>query len=147
MEILVVGDLHGSFKKIREIPDLILLTGDLGSANLARQIAFEKIERKRKGLPEKEYSPRQEKMAFMEAYNSTIKLAKYFSRFAPVYTIYGNVESSNSETRKKSKEIGLSLPLLTDNLNRIPGVNLINNRVASFSGLKIGGLEYFVETG
>ena len=59
MKILVIGDPHGSFKEVKEKPDLILLTGDLGSANLARKIAFEKIERRRQGLPKKEYSSMQ----------------------------------------------------------------------------------------
>jgi len=147
MKILIVGDPHGSFKKVKEVPDVILLTGDLGSSNLARKMAFENVERKRNGLPKKEYSSIQKKRAFMEAYNSTIKLVKYFSSIAPVYIIYSNVESSNAETRKKSKEIKLPLPSLTDKLNSMKNVYIINNKVANFHGIKIGGLEYFVETG
>ncbi len=80
MKILAIGDPHGNLNKIKKIPvkniDLILLTGDLGSANLMRKMAFENIERKKQGLPEKEYSPTQEKKSFMEAYTSTIKVTK-----------------------------------------------------------------------
>ncbi|MFA5020028.1 MAG: metallophosphoesterase [Candidatus Pacearchaeota archaeon] len=150
MKILAIGDPHGDLRAIRKIPlwniDLILLTGDLGKASLAREMAFENIRRKQKGLPEKEYSPSVKKKAFMEAYDSSVKLVRYLSQHAPVYTIYGNVESTNPEIRKESKKIGLKLPFLTDRLNSMKGVRVINNRVANFNKVRIGGLQYFVDT-
>ncbi|HEB47076.1 MAG TPA: hypothetical protein ENI22_01255, partial [Candidatus Pacearchaeota archaeon] len=150
MRILAIGDPHGNLGKIKKIPlkgiDLILLTGDLGSANLMRKMVFKNIERKKKGLSEIEYSPAQEKKAFMEAYDSSIKIVGFLSKHAPVFTIYGNVESSNPETRKISKEIGLNLPFLTNTLNKMKNVRVINNRLANFQGIKIGGLEYFIDT-
>lgn len=150
LKILAIGDPHGDLEKVKKIPldgiELILLTGDLGSANLARKMFFNNIERKKQGLQPKIYSPNQEKNAFSESYNSTMKLVKYLAKFAPVYTIFGNVEHSNSETREKSKEIGLSLPFLVDGLNSIKGVRIINNRIANFQGVRIGGLNYFVDT-
>ncbi len=150
MRVLAIGDPHGDLDKIKKIPiigiDLILLTGDLGSANLMRKMAFENIERQKKGLPKKEFSSRQRKRAFMEAYNSSIKIVKYLVRFAPVYTIYGNVESSNSETREYAREIGLPLPFLTNDLNAIQNIRVINNRLANFNNVRIGGLVYFIDT-
>lgn len=150
MRILAIGDPHGSLDKVRQIPikdvDLILLTGDLGSANLMREMAFENIRRRNEGLEEKEFSPRERKRAFMEAYQSSMRVVRYLSKFAPVYTIYGNVETSNPDTRRKSKELGLDLPFLTDDLNGIKGVRVINNRLANFRGVRIGGLQYFVDT-
>jgi Icc-related predicted phosphoesterase len=150
VRILAIGDPHGEIEKIKRIHlagvNLILLTGDLGNASLLRKIAFENIERKKRGLPEIKYGPQEKRRGFMEAYNSTIRLVKYLSKYSPVYTIYGNVESSNSETRELSKEIGLPLPLLTDNLNSINGVRIINNRIANFQGIRIGGLDYFRDT-
>ena len=150
MKILAIGDPHGELGKIKKISlkgvDLIILTGDLGKANLMRKMAFRNIEREKKGLPEIEYSCSKRKKAFMEAYNSTINLVKYLSKFAPVYTIYGNVESSNAETKKLSKEIGRKLPLLTNNLNAMKNVKVINNKIVKFGNLKIGGLEYFTDT-
>src|SRR3989344_5426344 len=111
MKILAIGDPHGDLEAVKKIPiknvDLILLTGDLGSASLMRKMAFENVERKKHGLLEKEYSPKQRKKAFMEAYTSSTKVVSYLAKFAPVYIIYGNVESSNAETKKHSKEIGL----------------------------------------
>lgn len=125
---------------------MILLTGDLGSANLMRKMAFENVERRKNGLNEIEYSVSQEKKAFMEAYTSTIKIIKYLRKFAPVFTIFENVESSNKETKKQSKKIGLDLPYLYSDLNALPNVRVINNRLSNFSGVRIGGLEYFVDT-
>jgi|SRR3989338_419534 len=149
MKILAIGDPHGDLEAVKQIPikniDLILLTGDLGSASLMRKMAFENIERKKKGLSERKYSPRQEKKAFMEAYTTTLRIIKYLSKFAPVYTIFGNVESTNYETRKKSKRIGLPLPLLTDELNTLETVLVINNKVLSIQGIRIGGLEYYLD--
>ena len=51
MKILAIGDPHGDIGKVRKIPfrevDLILLTGDLGKADLVRKRAFENIDRKK----------------------------------------------------------------------------------------------------
>jgi len=150
MKVLAIGDSHGDLEKVKRIPindvDLILLTGDLGSANLMRKMAFENVERQKQGLEKKEFSPTQRKRAFFEAYTSSMKVVKYLARFAPVYTIYGNVEISNAETRKTSKEIGFSLPFLTNDLSKINGVRVINDRLVSFNGVRIGGLQYFVDT-
>jgi len=150
MKICAIGDPHGDLEKIRKIPlrnvDAILLTGDLGSASLMRKFAFDRIERRRKGLPEKKPTPAPEKCAFMEAYNSTVKIVRYLKKFAPVYTIFGNVESSNYQTRKKANKLGLPLPFLWDDLNALSGVRVINNRVANIDGVRVGGLKYFVDT-
>ncbi len=71
MKICAIGDPHGDLDKIKQIPlsgvDLIILTGDLGSASLMRKMAFDNIERKKQGLPEIEYPPTKRKKAFMEA--------------------------------------------------------------------------------
>lgn len=150
MRICAIGDPHGSLDKVKQVPlsdvDLILLTGDLGSANLMRRMAFDNIERKKRGLDKIEYSVDQKKKAFMEAYNSTMKLINYLRRFANVFTIFGNVESSNYDTKKQSQKIGVALPYLSNDLNALPGVRVINNRVVNFGGIRIGGLKYFVDT-
>lgn len=150
MKILVIGDPHGNLEKVKGISlegiDLCLLTGDLGSANLMRKMAFENIERRRKGLPEKEYTSTQKKRAFMEAYTSSMRIMRYLSRKIPTLTIYGNVEMSNPDTRKHSKKLGLELPFLTNDLNALENVRVVNNRLANFQGVRIGGLEYFVDT-
>jgi len=150
MKICAIGDPHGNLDKIKQIPlsdvDLILLTGDLGSADLMRKMAFDNIKRKKQGLDIIEYSPAQKKRAFMEAYISTMKIVKYLHKFAPVFIIFGNVESSNDETRKLSKEIGVALPYLSNDLNALSNVRVINNRIANFKGIRIGGLKYFIDT-
>lgn len=150
MKICAIGDPHGSLEKIKKIPleglDLVILTGDLGSANLMREMAFENIERKKQGLPEIKHNPREEKKAFMEAYTSSMQIVRYLSKHLPVYIIYGNVESSNAETKKKIKKIKLPLPFLTDDLNELNNVRVINNKLVNFNGVSIGGLEYFIDT-
>lgn len=151
MRILAIGDPHGELEKIKKIPlgniDLILLTGDLGNASLLRKMFFDNLERKKQGLPEKEYTPLEEKRAFMEAYNSTIKIVKYLSKHSNVYIIFGNVESSNYETKKISKRIGIKLPLLYNDLNSMKNVKIINDKTVVYKGIKIGGLEYFIDRG
>jgi Icc-related predicted phosphoesterase len=150
MKVLAIGDPHGDLDRVKKIPingvDVILLTGDLGNADLARKIAFENINRQKQGLPKKEFTSSQKKKAFMQAYTSSINVVKYLSRFAPVYTIYGNVENNNSETRRYSKEIDLPLPFLTDDLNSLKNVKVLNNRLINFNGVRIGGLQYFIDT-
>jgi Icc-related predicted phosphoesterase len=149
MKILAIGDPHGDLEKIKSIPikgiKLILLTGDLGSASLMRKMAFENIDRKKQGLKEKKFPKKQEKKAFMEAYDSSMKVVKYLAKKAPVYIIYGNVESSNAITKKLSKKIKLKLPYLTDSLNSIKNVKVINNKFVNFKGINIIGLEYFID--
>lgn len=138
MRICAIGDPHGNLDKIKEIPlydiDLILLTGDLGNADKARDMTFNP----------KEYSDKEEKEAFLETENSTLNIVKYLSDYAPVYIIYGNVESTPHIPGKKqtfAKETNL-----TKKLTDIPKVRVINNRVANFEGVRIGGLEYFMDT-
>ena len=110
MKILTIGDPHGQLDKIKRMPlkgaDLILITGDIGKADLARQRYFENVERERKGLPELEDTPEFDKKCFMEIYDSSMSILKYTSKFAPVYFIFGNVEPTNKKTRKRIKEIG-----------------------------------------
>lgn len=147
MKILVIGDPHGCNKYKKSIlkkADLILLTGDIGKANLASKMTFNSFERKKQGLSEIKYSTEQIKKAFKETYNSTLLSAKYISKFAPVYIIYGNIESTPHIPLRKStfaKEVGL-----TNKLNALKNVRVVNNRIANFNDIRIGGLEYFTDT-
>ncbi len=149
MRILAIGDPHGDLAAIRKIPikdcDAIVLTGDLGSASLARKRAFERIDRERRNLPEKTYSPKEKKRAFMEPYTSTVRLVRYLARHAPVYTVFGNIECSNQETKDIAEAIGLPLPFIYDALRKIKGVTIINNRIVKMGGIRIGGVEYFLD--
>lgn len=149
MKIIAIGDPHGNLSKIKKIPvkevDLILLTGDLGNSDLARKQAFANITRRKKNLPEIDFSAREKKRAFMQAYNSSIDIIRYLSKKAPVYLIYGNVESSNAETKYYSKEIGLPLPYITNKLKKMKNVKIINNKLVNFNSLKIAGLSYFID--
>lgn len=150
MKICIIGDPHGDFEKIKKIPlqgvDLILITGDLGKSDLMREMYFENMKRKNKGLSEIKYTSAQEKRGFMESYNTTMKLIKYLKKYAPVLTIFGNVESTNKKTKQLANRIKKDLPLLSNDLNKIKDVRIINNKIANINGIRIGGLQYFTDT-
>ncbi len=150
MKLVAIGDPHGDLRKLKKIPlkgsDLILVTGDIGKADLVRAMTFENIEREKQGLPLLEYKPSHIKRAFMEIHSSAIRVMKYLSKFAPVYTIFGNVEYTIPEIKKMNKEHGLDLPYLSKELDKLPNVRVINNRIARYNGMRIGGLKYFIDT-
>jgi len=145
MKILIVGDPHGKLpKKIHKNIDLILITGDIGKADLARKNAFENIKREKKGLPELEENSKDSKRAWEEIYNSTMKILKYFSKFAPVYFILGNVgTSTDAEIKKEEKKLSVKLPYLRSGIKKIKEIHLVRNGIRKINGLKIGFLEYF----
>jgi len=151
VKILTIGDPHGALNKIKKIPikkinpDLILITGDLGKADLARKRFFENIKRKQKGLEEKEYSKNMKKRVYMEAYDSSVKIINYLKKQALVYFVYGNVEYSIEDVNKLSKNIKEKLPNLKEKFGKDKKVRIINNRIANFDGIRIGGLEYFTD--
>ena len=151
MRIVAVGDPHGELSKLKKIPldgaDLILVTGDLGKSDLGRKIFFDNMKREERGLSKIKYSPLEEKAAILENYDSSIAVIKYLIGIAPVLTIFGNAENTNAYTRKKSREIGMSLPFIYNNLNSTENVKIIDNRISRFNGLRIGGLNYFIDVG
>jgi len=149
VKILVIGDPHGS-KKIKKIPvkeiDLILITGDVGKADLARGRFFENVKRKKEGLPELEYDGKLNKAVYNEIYNSSLRVWKFFSKFAPTYSILGNVGTNmikDSEVKKDEKEFKMKLPYLSKGINKINNFYLVKNVVRNVNGLRIGFLEYF----
>ena len=152
MKILIVGDPHGS-KKIEKIPikkvDLILITGDLGKADLARKRFFENIKRKKEGLSELEWDKKFQKTVNKEIYDSSIYVIKYFSKFAPTYSILGNVGTRmmyKKYIKKDEKEIGLKIPNLREGMKKIKDFNYVKNTLRNINGLKIGFLEWFTDT-
>jgi Icc-related predicted phosphoesterase len=133
MKILAIGDPHGDLKKINKIPikdvDLILLTGDLGKADLARKRFFENVKREKKGLPPLNTTKKDEKAMEREIEVSTIQLLKYLSKKAPVYTLLGNVGVPN---RRK--------------VDKMKNINIVKNQLRVLKGVRIGFLEYFLDT-
>ena len=127
MKILVVGDPHGILsKKIPKKIDLILITGDIGKADLARKIAFENANRRRNGLPKLKKDKQLDKKIKAEINNSTINVLRYLSKSAKVYSIAGNVGVPNSKKFNKNAK-------------------LIKNQLRNLNGLRVGFLEYFVD--
>lgn len=149
VKILAIGDPHGDLAKIKKISlkhvDLILLTGDLGNADLARKRSFENVEREKKGIPLLQETPEFNKRCLMQIYDSSMRVLKYLERFAPVYIIFGNVESHDYDTFLREKEMGLKLPRFVRSVNTLRNIEIINNRIRNFQGVRIGGLEYFTD--
>lgn len=150
MKILAIGDPHGNVAALKEIPkkdvSAILVTGDIGKADLARTFAFRRIDREKQGLPKVEETADEARQMHYEIYDSSVAVMKYLGSVAPSFTIYGNVEPSNADVRKNRKEYPqLDLPFLTDKLKSLNGVSIMNNRVVKFGNIRVGGLEYFVD--
>lgn len=149
MRILAIGDPHGYYnykQSILKNIDFILLTGDIGKADIARKMSFEEYEREKKGLLEKEYTYSQQKRSYMEIYNSTTKLLKYLTKFAPVYSILGNVWPKDDNAKKDEKKLGVKIPHLVSDIKKIKDFYVVKNSIRNINGLRIGFLEYFVDT-
>ena len=150
MKILVIGDPHG-YNKYKESvlkqADLILVTGDLGKADLARKWYFDNLKRKAKGLEELEKGAKQVRAIHMEVHNSTINLLNKLRKFAPVYTLQGNVGIATLKQVKEDKEeYGIKIPCTRKMVDKMKNVSLVKNRLRIINNLRIGFLEYFVDT-
>jgi len=150
VKVLAIGDPHGDLKKIKKIPlfksDLILITGDAGKADFARNRFFENIKRKNKGLEKLDYTAKDNKTAYLEIFNSSINVWKYTSKFAPTYSILGNVGMDmvyDSKVKEDEKKYGLKLPSLRQKMNKIKNFYFVRNVIRNVGGLRIGFLEYF----
>lgn len=151
MKILAIGDPHGDVKKIKKIRergiDFILLTGDIGKADLARKRAFENVRRKKEGLPEIEDTAESELAIYEEIHSSTLDVLRYLSNLAPVYTIQGNVSIPSKTTiSKKEAKYGIPFPNTLDEIKKLRNVYLVKNGLRRLNGFRVGFLEYFVDT-
>ena len=147
MKILVIGDPHG-YNKYKESvlkqADVILVTGDLGKADLARKWHFDNLKRKAKGLGELEEDAKHVKAVHMEIHNSTINILNKLRRFAPVYALQGNVGiATMKQVREDKEEYGINLPWTRKMVNKMKGVSLVKNRSRRINNLLVGFLEYF----
>lgn len=147
MRILVVADPHGTIvKNIPKNLDLILINGDVGKADLARKRFFENQERKKQGLPELESDAKFERQVHKQIYDSTLKVLRYYSRFAPVYTLEGNVGiSTRTSVRKEEEKHKVKLPITMDEIKKMKNVCVVKNTLRILHGLRIGFLEYFAD--
>lgn len=153
MKILAIGDPHGDINKIRKIPlkgiDLVLITGDIGKADFARNFYFDNVKRKKEGLLELKYTRLEAKNVYQEIHYSTINILKYFSKTLPTYSILGNVGTNmikDSEVKKDESKFKIKLPYLKKSLSKLDNFYLVRNVVRNLGGLRIGFLEYFVDT-
>ena len=150
MKVLAIGDPHGNLEKISNISlkgiSLVLITGDLGEADLARKRFFENSRRKKEGLPELKEDAKFEKAVYNQIHNSTIKVLKHFPRSVPVYTIQGNVGIyTDSEINKKNEKHGFNLKSTTGEIKKLGNISLAKNQIRIINGVRIGFLEYFTD--
>ena len=151
MKILAIGDPHGCLNKIKKIPikdiDLILITGDLAESTFLRKKVFKNIEREKKGLAKIKETEKDEERAHLEIHNSTIKLLNYLAKKAPVFSIRGNIGIPNSlDVQGHYKKYGKKLPNTREKLKSIKDFKLVRNRLRIIDGLRIGFLDYFLDT-
>jgi Icc-related predicted phosphoesterase len=147
MKVLGIGDPHGKLPKNIPKSDLILVTGDIGKADSARKRFFEDTKRKKEGLPELEKDKSFISQMHKEIHSSTIEVLRTLSKYAPVYTLQGNVGIPNAaRVREEGEKYGLKLPCTKDKIDSIRGVNIVKNRLRILQGLRVGFLEYFTDT-
>ena len=148
MKILAVGDPHGKVpSNLPKSVDAVIVTGDIGKADLARKIAFENKKRAKEGLPKLEKTAAQAKAIHSEIHNSTLKVLRTLSRLAPVYLIQGNVGIPTcSQVAEDKRKYGLKLPATRDAVDKMSNIHLVKNRLRNFNGLRVGFLEYFIDT-
>ena len=149
MNICIIGDPHGNLEQIKTIDfhrvNLILLNGDLGNATLMRKLFFQQISRQEQGLPPLDIDKEKETEAYFQAYDSTIKLLEYLQNIAPIYLVFGNVESTPEKTQQLSRKLGIQLPSLTTYIEKSSRIQNIDGQVIEFQGLKIAGLSYYLD--
>ncbi len=150
VKILIIGDPHGKiprtkkFKKNAEKADFILITGDIGKCDLARKQAFKEANNEN----ETSLNKKQEKAIYNEIYSSSMEVLNFLKKFAPVYLILGNVgTTTESEIKEKEKELNIKLPHLLRDIKKLKGVYLVKNSVRKIKNIKIGFLEYFIDSG
>ena len=153
VKILAVGDPHGEMSKIKKVPskniDFVLCTGDVGKADFARKFFFENLKRKQEGLEELEYDEKISKKIYEEIFSSSIEVWRGLSKIAPTYSILGNVGMNmiyNSEVEKDEKKYGIKLPYMRKEMNKIKDFYFVRNVTRRVEGLRIGFLEYFIDT-
>ncbi|MFH1451792.1 MAG: metallophosphoesterase [archaeon] len=151
IKLCAIGDPHGNLEKIKKIDfsgvDLILLTGDLGKADIARNRFFENKERESEGLEELKEDKNFIKKSHSEIINSTISILKYLSKCAPVYSIQGNVGIPGiREVRKDFEKWGVRLKSARSEIEKMSDVVIVKNRLRLLDNLRVGFLEYFTDT-
>lgn len=147
-----IGDPHGDLKKVRMAPkdvDFYLITGDLGDASYFRKLFMRSLDEgvsikkceKRGGLKDR-------KKAYLRLHKSTLDVLEYLARFAPTYSIQGNVGIiTTSQAKKDTNKEGFRVGSTRKIIDESKDMHIIKNVVRRLGGLRVGFLEYFVDEG
>jgi len=74
---------------------------------------------------------------------------KILSKFAPTYSILGNVGGEmlkDAEVKKDERKFKIKLPYLRKSISKLDNFHVTKNVIRNFDNLRIGFLEYFVDT-
>lgn len=85
----------------------------------------------------------------MEIYSSTLDILKYVSKFAHTYSILGNVGTNiirDSWVRKKERKNKIKLPSFNFGIGKLKNFYVVQNRLRNLDWLRVGFLEYFIDT-
>ena len=112
---------------------------------ILRKLAFKFLAEAEKGALKGSSQAEEFRQAFLSSYSTAAALVERCVQLCPVFTVTGNADISNSDTRKFARQFGIELPLLYDRLTAINNLRIIDNRLAVFRGIRIGGVRYFTD--
>ncbi len=82
-----------------------------------------------------------------EVHFSTLSILKHLAKSAPVYTLQGNVGITTvCQARERTEEDGFKNLATRKIIDDDPKIHLVKNRLRILNGLRVGFLEYFVDT-
>jgi len=96
-----------------------------------------------------EFTKLDTKRIYQEIYGSTINILEYLSKIAQTYSILGNIGTDmikNSEVKKDENKFKIKLPYLKKGISKINNFYRVKNVVRNINGLRVGFLEYFIDT-
>ncbi|MGD9276007.1 MAG: metallophosphoesterase [Candidatus Pacearchaeota archaeon] len=144
MKVLVIGDPHGVLPKKIPKADLNLCTGDLPKADLARSLYLSKSSEERDIIKK---DPKIQRKIWDEVYYSTKDVLEKLPKNIPTYSILGNAGTATDyEIKKDEERLGIKLPRLRSEIENTKNFYLVRNVLRNINGLRVGFLEYFIDT-
>jgi len=144
MKILCIGDPHGDVEELEKINysgvDLILVTGDLSRAEIARRRYFKRVE------GSGEISDSDKIKSFDEIYNSLFEVLNYLNKNAPVYFIFGDFDYSKEYLEERYGGLDIDFLDIISEIKKIENVHIFQDKKMEIEGIKIASIERFTDT-